>query len=77
LGSFEKSPKPSVRMASPGGSPTGMSVDAFLGVGTALVVVTAVFVATRIIANIQTKRLLIDDGEFDRVYMYRCSIDDE
>jgi hypothetical protein len=45
------------------GTPTGMSVDAFLGVGTALVVVTAVFVAMRLVANIQTKRLLIDDGE--------------
>ncbi|EPE33788.1 hypothetical protein GLAREA_06801 [Glarea lozoyensis ATCC 20868] len=50
-------------MASPaGGAPAGMSVDAFLGVGTALVVVTAVFVAMRLIANIQTKRLLIDDA---------------
>jgi hypothetical protein len=52
-------------MSSPaGGTPTGMSVDAFLGVGTALVVVTVVFVAMRIIANIQTKRLLIDDSRF-------------
>jgi hypothetical protein len=53
----------SVMVSPADGAPAGMSVDVFLGVGTALVVVTAVFVAMRIIANIQTKRLLIDDGK--------------
>lgn len=49
-------------------------MDGFLGFGTAMVVITAIFVALRLIANMQTKRLLIDDGNTLNSYVIFLSL---
>jgi len=49
----------------------GMSPEAYLGFGTALIVLTAGFVAARLTLNIsKTKKILIEDG---KVLTSQCS----